>query len=204
MTTTLLHPQGDYDLAKAESSRLPGLAAGTGRRGRGHLDSAPSFLDESSGQSLTRCWPKQLEYLCMRRQEARGATHWSWIQDRQMILDDAAPMRLTRVMYSVTAMHWGSSGMESKQLDIKSWLVHLLVVDVVCLAANARLKAATTEAKKARGRHLWNASRMQWAPNIDRRRKRNFWVGTHCQSGHLSRKNRLQGCCLCYVETWCE
>ena len=204
MTTTLLHPQGDYDLAKAESSRLPGLAAGTGRRGRGHLDSAPSFLDESSGQSLTRCWRKQLEYLCMRRQEARGATHWSWIQDRQMILDDAAPMRLTRVMYSVTAMHWGSSGMESEQLDIKSWLVHLLVVDVVCLAASARLKAATTEAKKARGRHLWNASRMQWAPNIDRRRKRNFWVGTHCQSGQLSRKNRLQGSCLCYVETWCE
>ena len=118
MTTTLLHPQGDYDLAKAESSRLPGLAAGTGRRGRGHLDSAPSFLDESSGQSLTQCWPKQLEYLCMRRQEARGATHWSWIQDRQMILDDAAPMRLTRVMYSVTAMHWGSSGMESEQLDL--------------------------------------------------------------------------------------
>ena len=148
MTTTLLHPQGDYDLAKAESSRLPGLAAGTERRGRGHLDSAPSFLDESSGQSLTRCWPKQLEYLCMRRQEARGATHWSWIQDQQMILDDAAPMRLTRVMYSVTAMHWGSSGMESEQLDIKSWLVHFLVVDVVCLAASARLKSATTEAKK--------------------------------------------------------
>ena len=204
MTTTLLHPQGDYDLAKAESSRLPGLAAGTGRRGRGHLDSAPSFLDECPGQSLTRCWPKQLEYLCMRRQEARGATHWSWIQDRQMILDDAAPMRLTRVMYSVTAMHWGSSGMESKQLDIKSWLVHLLVVDVVCSAASARLKAATTEAKKARGRHLWNASRMQWVPNINRRRKRNFWVGMHCQSGQLSRKNWLQGCCLCYVETWCE
>ena len=156
MTTTLLHPQGDYDLAKAESSRLPGLAAGTGRRGRGHLDSAPSFLDESPGQSLTRCWPKQLEYLCMKRQEARGATHWSWIQDRQM--------RLTQVMYSVTAMHWGSSGMESKQLDIKSWLVHLLVVDVFCLAVSARLKAATTEAKKARVRHLWNVSRMQWVP----------------------------------------
>ena len=103
MTTTLLHPQGDYDLAKAESSRLPGLAAGTGRRGRGHLDSAPSFLDESPGQSLTQ--RVQLEYLCMRRQEARGATLWSWIQDRQMILDDAAPMRLTRVMYSITAMH---------------------------------------------------------------------------------------------------
>ena len=66
-----------------------------------------------------------------------------------MILDDAAPIRLTRVMYSVTAMHWGSSGMESKQLDIKSWLVHLLVVDVVCSAASAHLKAATTEAKKA-------------------------------------------------------
>ena len=45
MTTTLLHPQGDYDIAKVESSRSPKLAAGTGRRGRGHLDSALSLLD---------------------------------------------------------------------------------------------------------------------------------------------------------------
>ena len=90
--------------------------------------------------------------------------------------------------YSVTAMHWGSSGMEGKQLDIKSLLVHLLVVDVVCWAASACLKAATTEAKKARGRHVWNASRMQWAPNIVCRRKRNLWVSTHCQSGQLQEK----------------
>ena len=45
MTTTLLLPQGDYDIAKVESSRSPGLAAGTGRRGSGHLDSALSLLD---------------------------------------------------------------------------------------------------------------------------------------------------------------
>ena len=36
-TTTLFYPQGDHDIAKAESSRLPGLAAGTGRRGRGQV-----------------------------------------------------------------------------------------------------------------------------------------------------------------------
>ena len=45
MTTTLLHPQGDYDIAKVETSRSHGLAAGTGRRGRGHLDSSLGLLD---------------------------------------------------------------------------------------------------------------------------------------------------------------
>ena len=83
------------------------------------------------------------------------------IQNRQMMLDDATPMRFAYVMYSVTVMHWGSSGMEGKQLDIKSQPVCLLFVDVVCSAVSACLKAATTEAKKARGRHVWNASRMQ-------------------------------------------
>ena len=41
----------------------------------------------------------------MKLQEAEGATHWSRIQDRQMMLDDAAPTRLARVMCSVMAMH---------------------------------------------------------------------------------------------------
>ena len=57
------------------------------------------------------------------------------IQNRQMMLDDATPMRFAYVMYSVTAMHWGSSSMEGKQLDIKSQPVCLLFVDVVCSAA---------------------------------------------------------------------
>ena len=51
--------------------------------------------------------------------------------------------------------------MEGKQLDIKSLLVHLLIVDVVCSASSACLKAATMEAKKARVRHVWNISQMQ-------------------------------------------
>ena len=75
------------------------------------------------------------------------------------MLDDAAPMRLAYVMYSVMAMHLGSSGMEGKQLDIRSQPV--CFVDVVCSAVSACLKAATMEAKKARGRLVWNASRMQ-------------------------------------------
>ena len=40
--------------------------------------------------------------------------------------------------------------MEGKQLDIRSQPVCLLFVDVVCSAVSACLKAATTEAKKAK------------------------------------------------------
>ena len=113
------------------------------------------------GQSPTQCWPKQLEYLCTKLQEVEGATHWSRIQDLQMMLDDAAPTKLAQVMCSVTAMHWGFSVMEVKRLHMKSWPVRSLVVDVVCSVASACLKAMITEAKKSRGRQVWTTSPMQ-------------------------------------------
>ena len=39
-----------------------------------------------------------------------------------------------------------------------------LIVDVVYPTTSAYLTDAITEAKKGKGRHVWSASQMRWAP----------------------------------------